>query len=323
MNGRAAVSVFFVLSGFVLTLAMRRSTGSRSSDYTAFEIRRFFRILPTFLIVAVIISICATLFSPVHFSDWSSTWFHTTYASRPSATDIARHLLLLDTKLNPVSWTLQVEMCASLLLPLMIWTSRSLPLSGKLVFQLPMLALAYIFQDPNQHPYAYCLGFLWPFYLGILIADVGSWLWKRFRPIPAWWLIMAGWAVLLASRLVRRQIVGLVCEQFGAFIVIGGLVHGPPNWIGRALNHPFSKFYGRISYCFYLTHFAVMYPIALLLGHALQATWILNNPFTFAFLVAIISTGIATFIAWLIHITVEQPCIRISKQICERRFPPR
>src|SRR5581483_11723771 len=222
MNGRAAVSVFFVLSGFVLTLAMRRTTGSRTADYAAFEIRRFFRILPVFLIVATAISLAAVLFLPVYFPAWSSEWFHKNYTGKPSALDILHHLFLLDTKLNPVSWTLQVEMCASLLLPFMIWINRMLSLRGKLLFQLPMLALAYIFRYTTLHPLAYCLGFLWPFYLGVLIADLGPWLWKRFRPVSAWWLILAGWAVLLSSRLIHRQIVGLVCEQFGAFIVVGG-----------------------------------------------------------------------------------------------------
>lgn len=322
MNGRAAVSVFFVLSGFVLTLAMRRSAGPRAADYAVFEIRRCFRILPAFLIVAAAICLSARLFLPLPFPSWSSEWFHTNYAHRPVAVDIVRHLLLLDTKLNVVSWTLRVELVTSMLFPFMVWTSRALPLGGKMMFQLPMLALGWWFRNTTLHPHGYCVGFLWPFYLGVLIAELGPGFWKRLRPAAAWWLSMAGWAILLGSRLSQRPTAGLICEQFGAFVVVGGLVHGPPNWVGRALDHRAAKFYGRISYCFYLAHFAIMYGLVFVITPVAPAEEILNHPFIFAGLTGVVSTGVATLAAWLLHISVEQPCIRFSKQICARWSAP-
>ena len=45
-NGRAAVTLFFVLSGFVLGLAIRRAEGSFVREYFRFAIRRIFRIWP-------------------------------------------------------------------------------------------------------------------------------------------------------------------------------------------------------------------------------------------------------------------------------------
>lgn len=325
MNGGAAVSVFFVLSGFVLTLAMRRGTGSRTTDYAAFEIRRCFRIMPGFLVVGMAIAVFGRLYLPIHFPDGILTWPCSLFDGdnlKPHAKEVVRHLLLLDTRLNPLSWTLQVEMCASFLLPFIIWTNRALPLFGKLVFQLPLLALAFVLPR-SQHPYSYVLGFLWPFYLGVLIADLGPGLWKRFGAVQAWWIIMAAWAVLLSSRLIPGQTEAFICEQFAAFVIVGGLVHGPPNWIGRVLDHPIAKFYGRLSYCFYLVHFCVMYPTALLLAGFVAVPWIPNHPYLAAFLVAILSTGIATLISLPLHVFVEQPCIRISKQICARWFSPR
>lgn len=319
-NGRAAVSVFFVLSGFVLTLAMGRSTVPQAVDYAVFEIRRCFRILPVFLMVALAIGLSARIFLPRPFPDWSSDWFHLSYARRPVAMDIARHLLMVDTKLNVVSWTLRVEMATSILFPFMVWTSRALPFGGKLVLQLPMIALGYAFRDSALHPHAYCVAFLWPFYLGVLIADLGPGFWKRVRPAAAWWLSVAGWAVLLGSRLLQRPTVGLICEQFGAFIVVGGLVHASRNFVERALDHPIAKFYGRISYCFYLVHFAIMYGLIFLTLPFLPAAEILNHPFIFAGLAGVVSTGLATLPAWFLHCTVEQPCIRLSKQLCVRWF---
>lgn len=324
MNGGAAVSVFFVLSGFVLTLAMRRGTGSRTADYAAFEIRRGFRIMPVYLVVGMAIGLFGRLYLPIHFPDGIKTWWGSIYDGDnliPHAREIVRHLLLLDTRLNPVAWTLQVEVGASILLPFIIWTNWGLPLAGKFVFQVPMLVLAFVLHRA-QHPHSYVLGILWPFYLGVLIADLGPALWKRFRPAQAWWIIMTSWAVLLGARLIPGQTGVFICEQFAAFIIVGGLVHGPPNWIGRMLDHPIAKFYGRISYCFYLVHFIVLYPTALLLARFLPVSWIPHHLYLFGFLVAILSTGIATLISWLLHVSVEQPCIRISKQICARWFSP-
>src|SRR5689334_13689767 len=53
-NGRAAVTLFFVLSGFVLGLAIRRAEAGFAVEFLRYAIRRIFRIWPAFLCVTLL-----------------------------------------------------------------------------------------------------------------------------------------------------------------------------------------------------------------------------------------------------------------------------
>lgn len=85
----AAVIVFFVLSGLVLTRSLRR----RDDGLPAYLVRRAFRLLPVAIVSALIIG----LLTP------ASTW-----------SQIAGAAVLYDTSLNGVLWTLQIEVWGSL-----------------------------------------------------------------------------------------------------------------------------------------------------------------------------------------------------------------
>src|SRR5580765_5170109 len=53
-NGRAAVSLFFVLSGYVLGLSLRRGTGTILYQYLFFMYRRVLRIYPAYFVTSLI-----------------------------------------------------------------------------------------------------------------------------------------------------------------------------------------------------------------------------------------------------------------------------
>ena len=78
-NGQAAVTVFFVLSGFVLGLSLRRSTESFASGTIRFWVRRWFRIYPAFLASTALI--VGYLLLALNFPSGSSLrpWFWNVY----------------------------------------------------------------------------------------------------------------------------------------------------------------------------------------------------------------------------------------------------
>jgi peptidoglycan/LPS O-acetylase OafA/YrhL len=121
--GAAAVSVFFVLSGFVLGETLLRS--GKQSDYHLFIVRRLFRILPALW--------ASVLVAPVIWNE----------LARPiTLAEIGRHLWLAETWLNIPLWSLRVELVNSALLPVMWWLRGKLNMGGQLAVLLGLLGLS-------------------------------------------------------------------------------------------------------------------------------------------------------------------------------------
>src|SRR6266496_177159 len=57
-NGNAAVTLFFVLSGYVLGLSLRNASAFSVRSMGAFGVRRFFRIYPVFLLSTLVVLGC-------------------------------------------------------------------------------------------------------------------------------------------------------------------------------------------------------------------------------------------------------------------------
>src|SRR5436305_3080644 len=114
-SGWAGVTLFFVLSGFVLGLAIRRIESDISVGFLRYAIRRVFRIYPAFfcstLFLIAWLSFGAQLFPGI--SKWLSEPFLGYHASvlnhhTPLTLGvIIRNLLMLDASLNMVTWTLK------------------------------------------------------------------------------------------------------------------------------------------------------------------------------------------------------------------------
>jgi peptidoglycan/LPS O-acetylase OafA/YrhL len=102
-NGGAAVSLFFVLSGFVLTLSLHRDSRPLVPKAWAFSRRRFFRIYPTLAInigvFAIVIAIVASYLPVIPVTTF-----------QPS--QIVANLLLEDYPVNGATWSLMIEIVA-------------------------------------------------------------------------------------------------------------------------------------------------------------------------------------------------------------------
>lgn len=120
-----AVRLFFVLSGFVLTLpyaAGRRHMGS-IADAGSFYARRARRLLPL-LIVVLLVAVCmqsSSVSSFIHglWTNVRAMVIFTEAVPRPPA--------------NPPLWSLRVEIWFSLLLPILLWCRRFVDLRLQLL----------------------------------------------------------------------------------------------------------------------------------------------------------------------------------------------
>src|SRR5262245_15798181 len=98
-NGDTAVTVFFIMSGAVLMNSLQHQAGSTWSIAVRFVSDRFFRIYP-----AMLVSLLACLLA-----FWSS-------GQSRSVQEVLENLVLYDCTVNGVTWSLNPEAFATILL---------------------------------------------------------------------------------------------------------------------------------------------------------------------------------------------------------------
>lgn len=115
-NGTAAVSLFFVLSGLVLILSLNRATGQWPSIARSFIIRRIIRLYPPWIVSLAVVGLTIPLMVQFGPSLQASSWFRQHYQEPWTVETWLRNLCLASITLNPVGWTLQVELLSAVLI---------------------------------------------------------------------------------------------------------------------------------------------------------------------------------------------------------------
>jgi peptidoglycan/LPS O-acetylase OafA/YrhL len=263
----AAVMVFFALSGLVLWQSFRRKNSRLIADLPDYVSARLFRLLPLTIVTCLPLA----------------------FLLDTSARELAMNMLLLTNKLNGVTWSLQVEMVASLGL-FVLWGLTSGTV-WKTVAALLLVLAAIPFCRGN--PYVV---FLPAFILGALITSIPKRLFEYRNSLPV------AIAVLMFTNLIFGHGGLTRCfEIVGATIVVGAVS------IGRLpiLNSRVCQFLGAVSYPFYLVHPIVMAAIFPLIPASVR-----DNGFATLAILAITTVPIAIPIAWLLHAAVEMPVLR-------------
>jgi peptidoglycan/LPS O-acetylase OafA/YrhL len=310
MNGPAAVHVFFVLSGFVLSHSLLGAPGVAGT--LRYCVRRVFRIHPPYM--------AAVLFA------WALTFLP---LGSPAETEVAGVAslriplermplaLALPSKAFgqlPVGWSLYVELAMSLVLPLLLWIARRSD---------PLVVVAIGFLLP-LHPQAGFLVFTIDFAVGMALYLSRDRI-ARFVPQGG---VAAGLWVVAALALLQTPALG------GAAGVARTLAeHQPPGWlvpiaagsalltlaalempaVRRCLASRAAVFLGRISYSLYLVHWSVV----MLLGRLVGAPDSAFTAVLFFAMVTCVSCGVA-MLGWR---WVEQPSIAAGRALLARLAP--
>ncbi|MFA5041811.1 MAG: acyltransferase family protein, partial [Bdellovibrionales bacterium] len=101
----AAVILFFVLSGYVLTLSVCRQKSYESvRGLLSYAVRRLFRLIPpmwaSIFLFWLVLEVVRT---PENMSSFT-LWFTSVFSVNLSAKDILENLFLIDFRANPVTW---------------------------------------------------------------------------------------------------------------------------------------------------------------------------------------------------------------------------
>lgn len=308
-DGTEAVFVFFVLSGFVLSLPIAEGRGAAWMAYYPRRLCRLYIPAAAGLVLALLTVAVVARPTHVHDSGWVAM-----HAAQPHGLAQALRALLLvggSSVLDTPLWSLKWEVVFSVCLPLYVLGSR--------VFQgwwplktAGLLALIAIGEDVGSGILLYlpmfALGSLMAFErtrLTTLCARIGGKLWcvvavVGLLLVNSWWTVYAStshahWLVYVAGLARSLSVVG-------AIMVIGVAMHWSA--AGGALNSRPIRWLGKRSFSLYLVHEPILIAIVFSLGG--------NPPLALTLALTIPAALVA---AELFRRVAEEPALRLSRLI--------
>ena len=313
-DGPGAVTLFFVLSGFVLTLPYATGT-TRKIEFLPFLIRRIARLYPAYwavLILAVALRLLA--FDPHGLSGLSS-WIQMHWSLPVEWISIIKHVFMISPRLevddiDPVIWSLIIEMKISLFFPLAILlVTRTTRITFSLIITLSAISLTlplhFVTHGGSSWIRAAIMtpAFVLGSYLSKYRNELIAWLRTSCRnrvavAIAGAFLYGLVWIIPLRNQGLARF--GSACGS-GAFILLF-LASRRLERIGTAR---LTRFLGNISYSFYLVHLPILITLASLL-----------YPLVHSLLVVIgIALICSLLTAWAISSVVEVPAHKWGKRL--------
>jgi peptidoglycan/LPS O-acetylase OafA/YrhL len=300
-NGHGAVVLFFVLSGFVLTLVLQQGAERGGTKATLFFLARICRIYPA-VITSIVIFVALFFFtglsltSPEQYSPWI----------------IFLNGLLISTTIDGVMWSLQLELIAAPVI-FLVWLAWMRFGNKALTITFAILVILSFTRTWNHligPPAAF--GQLHAFIAGMAAFLCGQKIVDRLHR-PVLWLTgmivgfalsraVIGWSsnwTVLSETLFGAATVALLA--FGKFNSREGRISG------------LARFFGRISFSFYLLH-----PLTLTLfdSAAPTLTTMVNagiHPLVIATTAFICSVAAVTPLAWLQYQYIERPFIKLGR----------
>lgn len=267
--GHEAVILFFLLSGFVLSLPFL-SHQPQSSGYFPYLIKRICRIYIPFL-VALCVALVLRYLSYKEGAKNLSDWFLRNWVNDISWDLLWQHLILIpyynNTAYNPVFWSLVHEMRISLIFPFLViiviryhW---AITLFSSLFLSLAAYVLHHSLPD-IRHDYLLTMQYLHLFIIGSVLAKhhqkLISWIQQKTNGIKWLWCLLA--LLLYTSKwtfysLSPPSFVNDLLIACGTVIMII-LILRPGRHSKLFTSRPM-VFLGEISYSLYLYHAVVLF----------------------------------------------------------------
>jgi peptidoglycan/LPS O-acetylase OafA/YrhL len=302
-SGREPVMLFFVLSGLVLALPF---VSGRKPRYLPFATKRVIRLLAPSAVVVLLLAL-ALPHVPTESRPDLSRWFALSWTEPVTLPLVLQHLVLVHDyyPLNNVLWTLDYELRASLVFPLLVLIAGlRLPIVaaiGFAAFTAGVVTTRLVGTDILG-----VLVFLPHFLLGILLARHWAAIVQRLgtfgvdRRIGLWvlcfLLLRVRWLVPLPGALCD------LANGFGAALLIALVMSSAA--AQAALSHRSLVWLGEISFSLYLVH------VPLILG-ALHFAPPQAPP-------ALVLAGViplSLLIATWMHRLVERPTIALGRRL--------
>ena len=315
--GGFGVSIFFLLSGFLITTLLRREFARyRRISLSSFYLRRALRILPPLYITLVLamvlvhvgkgpatIPLAGTLTQALQVSNYYQIYANPAVIMPGSG----------------VLWSLAVEEHFYLLFPLLYaWMCPRLPASRQALTLLALCGAALVWRCILV--FHFHAGFLHTYYgtdarfdsilFGCVLAVIanpvlGDPLHERLLR-RMHWLLPLSVAVLLFTFLDRnevfRETLRYSLQGLALIPLFIAAIRYQKSWPVRFLNLTFVRFLGVLSYTLYLCHHMFL--------ETIQGIWNLNPLLTGS--VALVC---AFLFATAVHYWIERPCTRARKRL--------
>jgi peptidoglycan/LPS O-acetylase OafA/YrhL len=235
-NGTGAVVGFFVISGFVLARSLEAN-----ADPSRYFRHRIFRLFPAAITVVA-------LFTALH--QWFGIYVAYEGDFRPG--NVILNMLMIRTEINAVMWSMKVECVATPVILLSVWLVQR---NG--AFWLWAI-IAVLFALSFWGPYVHALGdssnlaSFYAFLVGVLAQHYGRRI-AGIRPLVA--TIAALLSVVVFCYLgTRKQTAPVLLLECICAACLVALIAWRPVGLFRPLDLGVVRFYGKISYSFYLLH---------------------------------------------------------------------
>ena len=239
-NGYGAVVAFFVISGFVLA----RSLDRHFFQATQFALKRIFRLLPA---AGLAVGIFAVVFYCFGFTLYGGASY--------TPTNIALNAIMLRADIDRVMWSMKAEVAATPLIFFSTWLARQAGPKYLIVLAATLFGLSFIGQYCHAIGDDTNLGPLFAFPVGVWLHFGARAIVNRLSPAAAATAACASIAAFCACAFFNTVAsFGLLVECAAAAIVVGLIAfHGQTRLFAPLDLRPV-RFYGKISYSFYLLH---------------------------------------------------------------------
>jgi peptidoglycan/LPS O-acetylase OafA/YrhL len=286
-DGHAAVILFFVLSGFALTMQL---TSHKHYGYVGYATKRICRI---YIPYVAAIGFALTAFTLLNRGPvtWAGNWLNSSWADPVSLSMILGHALFVapfkSNVLDPVIWSLVYEMRISLIFPLVVLAVMRFPAWAVLSVGLTLSGLVFSYEHHIGRDLmeASVAGEWIPSFHYLLMFIVGAMVAKHRTQI-CWYIANRFNGLALGAMLC-----GAVLIYVEGHSVNWRVTHNPvvwrfaDDWVGliastsivllaisfssfsRILSARLLSYLGKISYSLYLLHTVVM----LAVFHALMS----------------------------------------------------
>ena len=306
-DGSAAVNLFFILSGFVLTLSLLK----KKISFPIYFIKRIFRIYPAYYL-SIIIGVFFIFLSRYGNTQGLSLWAQSFWKGHLSLKTLFYHIVLVKNfdshSINPVIWSLAIEMKMCLFIPFItfILTKYKLRITHVFILFFSFFLSFYV-------PF---FQFLPEFIAGAIIACNYNFLYGLILKLNKMKLIILFICMVLlyGNRFLFAQLVSkseFFCVHLsGLGSVFLLLIVSRINFFKKILSSKFGLFLGETSYSFYLLHL----PFLLIISSFV-------TPLTNSILISgLLTLFVVYLISFFIYKKVELKFIKFGNKFIEKLY---
>ncbi|AEA43408.1 acyltransferase family protein [Fluviicola taffensis] len=322
-NGGFAVSIFFVLSGFVLSYKFHL-TGNRKllTDYAAKRYFRLFIPVAGSIIICYVLHLCG-LFTNHHPETIEITksqdWLGGLFSNMKGPGDVLKNMFVdvflnNDNRYNPVLWTMTIEFLGSLL----VFSFLALTANTKKTILLHIIVAVLILLTDRKFYAAFILGSL----ISKLFIDGFSFP-KGLKGASIKWILLAAGIYfssfpqsLFTDQSIWKPLNWSWTNGYDLFHVVGAFCILFVICFDKTLTRIFSikpfLYLGKISFSFYLLHLAVMCTLGCFIFQQLWKPGTYFIPFLVSFLICMVVSFIC---AHFYYKWVDKSSIRFSEKM--------